>query len=115
MASRCIWRIYNPSPEIYIYIYIYNISIPWLRGVYGECTTRAQRYQAEAEPRADIEGRGLYICHIHREDMVYIIYSIVNRKIKVQLWWHSAQYSAAAPSSCRFALVFSSATMMAFV
>ena len=99
---------------IYIYIYIYVIYIPWLRGVYGEYTTRAQRYQPEAEPRADIEGRGLYIRHIHREDMVYIIYSIVKRKIKVQLWRHSAQYSAAAPSYC-FALVFSSTTMMAFV
>ena len=72
MALRCIWRIYNPSPE----------------------------YQPEAEPRADIEGRGLYIRHIHREDMVYIIYSIVKRKIKAQLWRHSAQYSAAAPSYC---------------
>ena len=46
--------------------------------------------------------------------MVYIIYSIVKRKIKVQLWRHSAQYSAAAPSYC-FALIFSSTTMMAFV
>ena len=89
------------------YIYIYIIYIPWLRGVYGEYTT-------QAEPRADIEGRELYIRHIHREDMVYIIYSIVNSKIKVQLWRHSAQYSAAAPSSC-FALVFSSTAMMAFV
>ena len=26
----------------------------------------------QPEPR-DIEGRGLYIHHIHREDMVYII------------------------------------------
>ena len=54
------------------------------------------------------------MANIHREDMVYIIYSIVKRKIKVQLWRHSAQYSAAAPSYC-FALVFSSTTMMAFV
>ena len=69
----------------------------------------------QPEPR-DISPRrrGLYIRHIHREDMVYIIYSIVKRKIKVQLWRHSAQYSAAAPSYC-FALVFSSTTMMAFV
>ena len=105
---------YNCILCILYYIYIYVIYIPWLRGVYGEYTTRAQRYQPEAEPRADIEGRGLYICHIHREDMVYIIYSIVNRKITVQLWRHSAQYSAGARSSC-FALVFSSTTMMAFV
>ena len=65
--------------HIYIYIIICNIYviyIPWLRNVYGEYTTRAPRYQPEAKPRADIEGRGLYIRHIHREAMVYIIYSI---------------------------------------
>ena len=48
MASRCIWRIYN----------------------------RAPRYQPEARPRADIEGQGFYIRHIHLEAIVYIIYSI---------------------------------------
>ena len=67
----------------------------------------------QPEPR-DIKGRGLYIRHIHQEDMVYIIYSIVNRKITVQLWRHSAQYSAGVLSSY-FALIFSSTTMMAFV
>ena len=72
---------------------MYVIYIPCLLGVYGEYTTRAQRYQPSAPPRADISGLGLYIRHIHREDMVYIIYSIVKRKIKVQLWLHSAQYS----------------------
>ena len=72
----------------FIMIYIYVIYIPWLRGVSGEYTTQAQRYQHEAEPRADIEGQGLYIRHIHQEDIVYTMYSIVDRKIKVQLWQH---------------------------
>ena len=53
---------------------VHVIYIPWLRGVYCKYTTRAQRYQLEAEARTDIERRVLYIHHIHREDIVYIIY-----------------------------------------
>ena len=56
--------------------------IPWLRGAYGEYTTRALKYQPSALPRADIFWRGLYIRHIHLEAMVYIIYSIGNKYIE---------------------------------
>ena len=79
MVLRSICCIYKPAQELqdmYIYIYIYVIYITQLRGVYGEYTTRAPRYQPSASPQADILGLGLYIRHIHREAMVYIIYSI---------------------------------------
>ena len=59
----CICKIYCLTTGCHghiVYI-IYVIYIPWLQGVYGEYTTLAPRYQPEAKPRADIEGRGLYI------------------------------------------------------
>ena len=65
---------------LYIYIYIYVIYIPWLRGVYGEYTTRAPRYEPEAKPRADIGGvRVVYSPYTLRSHGIYnIFYSLMD-------------------------------------